>query len=99
MARSARLRNPWAASWLSLGTLAVAATLLLALYQSVTQRQVDMKGGSMSYMASSFVRFNDFDTEHTRFATKYSLYMYRELGVDEDPRVISSLVNSIKEVC
>jgi glycosylphosphatidylinositol deacylase len=41
----------------------------------------------MSYMASSFVQFPDFDTEHTRFATKYSLHMYRELGVDEDPRV------------
>jgi hypothetical protein len=41
----------------------------------------------MSFMASSFVRFTDFDTEHTRFATKYSLHMYRELGVDEDPRV------------
>jgi len=41
----------------------------------------------MSYMASSFIKFGDFDTEHTRFATKYSLHLYRELGVDEDPRV------------
>jgi len=87
MALRARLRNPWAASWLSIAVLLSAAALLLTLYQSVTQRQLDTKGGSMSYMASSFVRFSDFDTEHTRFATKYSLHLYREMGVDEDPRV------------
>jgi len=87
MALRARLRNPWAASWLSIAVLLSAAALLLTLYQSVTQRQLDTKGGSMSYMASSFVRFSDFDTEHTRFATKYSLHLYREMGVDEDARV------------
>ena len=98
MTRRARFRNPWAASWLSLATFAVATALLLVLYQSVTQRQIDMKGGSMSYMASSFVRFGDFDTEHTRFATKYSLHMYRELGVDEDPRVLLGCFDSIIQV-
>ena len=41
----------------------------------------------MSYMRPAFARFSDFDTEHTRFASKYSLYMYREGGVDEDTRV------------
>jgi hypothetical protein len=87
MARRTRLRNPWAISWLTLGTLGAAVVMLLMLVQSFTTRQLDPKGGSMSFMASSFVRFNDFDTEHTRFATKYSLHMYRELGVDEDPRV------------
>jgi GPI inositol-deacylase len=48
----------------------------------------------MSYMASSFVRFDNFDTEHTRFASKYTLHLYRELGVDEDPRVRASLAPS-----
>ena len=41
----------------------------------------------MSYMMPTFTRFSDFDTEHTRFASKYSLYLYRERGVDEDTRV------------
>ena len=41
----------------------------------------------MSYMRPAFTRFSDFDTEHTRFASKYSLYLYREGGVDEDTRV------------
>jgi pimeloyl-ACP methyl ester carboxylesterase len=38
-------------------------------------------------MRPAFTRFSDFDTEHTRFASKYSLYLYREAGVDEDTRV------------
>jgi GPI inositol-deacylase len=88
MVRRSRMRNPWAFSWLALSMLASAVVLLLCLYHSFSTRQLDPKGGSMSYMASSFVKFGDFDTEHTRFATKYSLHLYRELGVDEDPRVI-----------
>lgn len=34
-----------------------------------------------------FSEFRDFDTEHTRFATKYSLHLIREEGFDEDPKV------------
>lgn len=34
-----------------------------------------------------FFNFADFDTEHTRFASKYSLHLYREVGFDEDPKV------------
>ncbi|KAF2456102.1 PGAP1-like protein-domain-containing protein [Lineolata rhizophorae] len=41
----------------------------------------------MSYMRPGFVKFSDFDTEHTRFATKYSLHLYREGGIDEDVKV------------
>lgn len=41
----------------------------------------------MSYMRPAFAKFPDFDTEHTRFASKYSLYLYREGGIDEDTRV------------
>lgn len=33
-------------------------------------------------MAPSFLKIVDFDTEHTRFASKYNLYLYREQGVD-----------------
>ncbi|KAJ8124976.1 hypothetical protein O1611_g8665 [Lasiodiplodia mahajangana] len=41
----------------------------------------------MSWMSPSFVHFSDFDTEHTRFASKYSLYLYREQGIDNGPKV------------
>ena len=34
-----------------------------------------------------YFEFADFDTEHTRFATKYSLHLIREEGFDEDPKV------------
>jgi hypothetical protein len=79
-----RWRNPWACSWLTLGLLFAAAALMGCIWQSFTTRQLDPKGAAMSYMASAFYHFPDFDTEHTRFATKYSLYLYREHGVDAD---------------
>lgn len=41
----------------------------------------------MSYMRPAFAKLEDFDTEHTRFASKYSVYLYREVMVDEDTRV------------
>ena len=55
--------------------------------QSFMTRQLDTKGCEMSYMRPIFQEFDDFDTEHTRFASKYSLYLYREGGIDEDSRV------------
>jgi len=82
-----RLRNPWSFSSLTLLMLTAAVALMIAVWRSFTTRQLDPKGGSMSYMASAFVRFPEFDTEHTPFATKYNLYLYREMGLDEDPRV------------
>lgn len=41
----------------------------------------------MSFMAPMYAKLSGFDTEHTRFASKYSLYLYREGGVDEDTMV------------
>ncbi|EOO01479.1 putative gpi inositol-deacylase protein [Phaeoacremonium minimum UCRPA7] len=35
-------------------------------------------------MRPSYVELKDFDTEHTRFASKYSLHLYREQGIDND---------------
>jgi len=82
-----RLPNPWSFSFLTLTTTLVAAVLTLAIVQAFLTRQLDSKGCAMSYMRPSFTKFADFDTEHTRFASKYSLYLYREGGVDEDTRV------------
>lgn len=33
-------------------------------------------------MSPTFIRMLEFDTEHTRFASKYNLFLYREEGVD-----------------
>ncbi|ORY18521.1 GPI inositol-deacylase-like protein [Clohesyomyces aquaticus] len=85
--RRPRLRNPWACSLLTMVTTLLAFAVLFLMVQSFMTRQLDPKGCEMSYMRPSFARFSDFDTEHTRFASKYSLYLYREGGIDEDIRV------------
>ncbi|KAF2684030.1 GPI inositol-deacylase-like protein [Lentithecium fluviatile CBS 122367] len=85
--RRARLRNPWAFSWHTLAATFLGFTFLLLMAQSFLTRQLDTKGCEMSYMRPAYHKFENFDTEHTRFASKYSLYLYREGGIDEDIRV------------
>jgi hypothetical protein len=82
-----RLRNPWACSLYTLVTTLLGFAALFLMAQSFLTRQLDTKGCEMSYMRPIFHKFDDFDTEHTRFASKYSLYLYREGGIDEDSRV------------
>ena len=82
-----RMRNPWSCSTLTFATSICAIVLLTTILHSFFTRQQDPKGCAMSYMRPAFTRYSDFDTEHTRFASKYSLYLYREGGVDEDTRV------------
>nr|POE94438.1 gpi inositol-deacylase [Quercus suber] len=82
-----RAQGPWSCSVLTLATSACSILLLLTIIRSFITLQLDPKGCAMSYMMPSFAHFSDFDTEHTRFASKYSLYLYREGGVDEDTRV------------
>lgn len=82
-----RMRNPWSISWPTLSVVVLACILLLTIIRSFLTRQLDPKGCRMSYMRSAFVHFPEFDTEHTRFATKYNLHLYREVGVDDDARV------------
>ncbi|ODV84097.1 hypothetical protein CANARDRAFT_201741 [[Candida] arabinofermentans NRRL YB-2248] len=38
------------------------------------------------YMSPAYARVNGFDETHTKFASKYSLYLYREQGKDVFPR-------------
>lgn len=85
--KRAHLPNPWSCSILTFATTAIAALLALTIVRAFLTRQLDPRGCAMSYMRPSFAKFSDFDTEHTRFASKYSLYLYREGGVDEDTRV------------
>ncbi|KAK3112947.1 GPI inositol deacylase [Teratosphaeriaceae sp. CCFEE 6253] len=82
-----RSRGPWSCSLLTLATTACSIILLATIVRSFLTLQMDPKGCAMSYMRPAFAPFPDFDTEHTRFASKYSLYLYREGGVDEDTRV------------
>jgi glycosylphosphatidylinositol deacylase len=82
-----RLRNPWACSPYTWVTTLLGFAALFLMAQSFLTRQLDTKGCEMSYMRPIFHKFDDFDTEHTRFASKYSLYLYREAGIDDDSRV------------
>jgi pimeloyl-ACP methyl ester carboxylesterase len=85
--QDARLRCPWRCSLLTLATSLSAILMLLTVIHSFLHLQQDSKGCAMSYMRPQFEKFSDFDTEHTRFASKYSLYLYREGGIDNDARV------------
>lgn len=79
-----RLLNPWASSIYTLVTTAFGFAALFLMVQSFLTKQLDVKGCDMSYMRPMYSKFDDFDTEHTRFASKYSLYLYREWGIDEE---------------
>ncbi|KAI9736065.1 MAG: GPI inositol deacylase [Claussenomyces sp. TS43310] len=85
--RRSRTRSPWSASLPTLITTALAILSLLIMAHSFSSRQLDSKGCRMSVMRPAFAKLQDFDTEHTRFASKYSVYLYRELLVDEDTKV------------
>ncbi|KAJ2975910.1 hypothetical protein NUW58_g8229 [Xylaria curta] len=80
-------QSPWAISLLTLCTGIAGIALLISIVYSSANLQCDRKGCRMSWMSPSFVHFSDFDTEHTRFASKYSLYLYREQGIDNGPKV------------
>ena len=85
--RQRRPKNPWSCSRLVLVATALATVTLFVIIHAFLTRQLDPKGCGMCWSRPLYVRFNDFDTEHTRFATKYSLYMIKEGGIDEDSQV------------
>jgi hypothetical protein len=70
--------------------LACFSLVLLGLVgHSFLNLQRDPKGCKMSFMYPSYAKLSNFDTEHTRFATKYSLYLYREQKMDVSLEVFS----------
>lgn len=87
VSRRPRSRSPWAIGLLTLLVSLVGLGFLGTILNSSATRCLDAKGCIMSYMRPSYVKLSDFDTEHTRFGGKYSLYLYRELEVDEDAKV------------
>lgn len=87
-----RRRNTWACSPCTIFITLLGLGALGLMVQSFLTRQMDTKGCVMSYMRPSYLKLDDFDTEHTRFANKYALYLYREGGIDEDSRVRTCFV-------
>lgn len=86
--RRTRMQSPWSCSLLTLSATALSLVLLFSIVHSFLTQQVDSKGCDMCYTREIiYFKFADFDTEHTRFATKYSLHLIREEGFDEDPKV------------
>lgn len=86
--RRSRMQSPWSCSLLTVSTTIMSTILLLSTIHSFLTRQVDLKGCDMCYTREMiYFKFADFDTEHTRFASKYSLHLIREQGFDEDPKV------------
>lgn len=85
--RRPRTRSPWSCSLLTLSATVMAIIALLSIIHSFVTRQLDPKGCEMYWSRGIFIKFDDFDREHTRFASKYSLHIYREVGIDEDQRV------------
>ena len=90
--RRSKLSSPWSCSLLTVVTTALAALSLFSIMHSFVGRQLDEKGCRMSYMRPSFAKLSEFDTEHTRFASKYSVYLYREGMIDEDTKVRRNLL-------
>jgi GPI inositol-deacylase len=80
--RRPQSRSPWSCSPLTILTTGLAAVFLLSVVHSFLNRQVDPQGCFMSTMTPTYIKMSGFDTEHSRFATKYLLYLYREEGVD-----------------
>lgn len=82
--RRKRPRSAWACS---LGTLAATLTsafILWSVLVSYRDLQCDAVGCRGKNVSPLYCKLKDFDTEHTRFASKYDLYLHRENGVDED---------------
>ena len=76
-------RSAWRISILTLSTVVFGLGLLLTILNSSVTRQMDPKGCRMSWMSPVFYHMREFDTEHTKFASKYSLYLYREGSVND----------------
>ena len=93
--RRFRRQSPWACSLRTIIATLFSAVSFIAIYHSFKTRQLDPKGCEICYMSPVYVHLKDFDSEHTRFASKYSLHLYREQGIDDfegDPKVGPSQV-------
>ncbi|KAI7924050.1 GPI inositol-deacylase [Pyricularia oryzae] len=82
-----RSRSPWYTSMRTLMVTLAGLFCLGLIVHSLNTRQLDPKGCRMAWMHPSYHQLDEFDTEHTRFASKYSLYLYRDAGIDRDTKL------------
>ena len=82
-----RPRSIWSSSYLILTSTMLAIAVLLLIVRAFLTRHLDPKGCGMCWSRPMYIKYADFDTEHTRFASKYGLYVIKEGGIDEDPKV------------
>ncbi|ORY86096.1 PGAP1-like protein-domain-containing protein [Protomyces lactucae-debilis] len=61
----------------------LSTVFLLLVGYSFKMRQQDVKACRMCYMYPSYERLKGFDLEHTRLASKYALYKYRDTEYDQ----------------
>jgi glycosylphosphatidylinositol deacylase len=80
--RYSRFRNPWSASLLAIGVTLFGVLSLLSILHGFANRSVGADGCAVPSMNPTYIRMLGFDAEHTRFASKYNLFLYREEGVD-----------------
>ncbi|EEH11596.1 GPI inositol-deacylase [Histoplasma capsulatum G186AR] len=81
--RRSRPRNLWSCSFLTISLTVLSAISLYGIIHSYMNRQIDPQGCKTPRMMPTYIQLIGFDTEHTRFASKYRLYLYRERTVDE----------------
>lgn len=93
--KSPRLRSAWLCSLPMLTVTLLSAFVLWSTIASFRSRQCDTIGCNVPRMSPVYIREKDFDTEHTRFASKYSLYLYREHNVDINYPVSSPFLWSL----
>lgn len=80
--RQSRFRSPWSCSLLTLSVALSGLGLLLFILHAFIHRPVGADGCDVPVMSPTYIRMVEFDAEHTRFASKYNLFLYREEGVD-----------------
>jgi GPI inositol-deacylase len=78
-----RSQSVWAFRPLTLITTLIALLSIGAIVHSALNLQLDPKGCGMSFMTPTYIKMDGFDSEYSRFASKYGLYLYREEGVDQ----------------
>ncbi|OAX81867.1 hypothetical protein ACJ72_03792 [Emergomyces africanus] len=81
--RRSQARNPWSCSLLTLSLTFLSGLAFFGIVHSYMTRQIDPQGCKTPRMMPTYIKLIGFDTEHTRFASKYGLYLYRERSVDE----------------
>lgn len=62
--------------------------LAALLYLQGSLAEADANSCKRIYMYPSYARIKSFDNTHTKFASKYSLYLYREQGLDPIPSAV-----------